>query len=135
MEFQEIIDKLKEHEDRIKKLEGTSSFSTETNPLQIQRNKSIREFLNEFRFKTATDRTLVIMHFFELFRSKRKLTAQEIRGGFKELREKSPKNIFDKLQMLDKKALIMADGKEGKCTLWTITSSGLDYLEKLKRDV
>ena len=67
-------------------------------------------------------------------KGKVKVTAQNIVDGFKEIREKTPQNIFDKLQMLGKKALIMADGKEAGYILWTITHSGIEYLDKLKNN-
>ena len=134
MEEEEITKKLEEHEDRIKKLEEALIIQPQVIQTPIKRERSMREFYNEFTQKTETDKTLIVMRVLEELKGKVKVTAQNIVDGFKEIREKTPQNIFDKLQMLSKKALIMADGKEAGYTLWTITHSGIEYLEKLKNN-
>ena len=121
MEEEEITKKLEEHEDRIKKLEEALIIQPQVIQTPIKRERSMREFYNEFTQKTETDKTLIVMRVLEELKGKVKVTAQNIVDGFKEIREKTPQNIFDKLQMLSKKALIMADGKEAGYTLWTIT--------------
>ena len=69
MESQEIIKKLEEHEKRIKKLEENFNHPLDVASPIMKRDKSLREFLNEFNSKTDTDKTLIVMRFFEIFRS------------------------------------------------------------------
>ncbi len=133
MEQIDIIKKIEEHEDRIRKLEELLIHKEPVAESTVKRDRSMRELFNGFSFKTETDKTLVVMRVIELFKNKNKVTAKDVLEGFKELREKGPNNVFDKLQMLDKRAFIMADGKEGT-TLWVITNSGIEYLEKLKKN-
>jgi hypothetical protein len=131
MEEDKILKSLKALEERLKKLEGSDQ---QPKPIigfyTMTKEKSMREFFNEFdNVKSDTDKALIIMRFYELFKSKDKITALQILEGFREIREKVPQNIFDKLQLLDKRGLIMHNGKEGNTTLWSITNTGEKYLE------
>ena len=61
MEEEEITKKLEEHEDRIKKLEEALIIQPQVIQTPIKRERSMREFYNEFTQKTETDKTLIVM--------------------------------------------------------------------------
>lgn len=96
------------------------------------KNESFMEFFKKFNPKKETDKTLVIMYFLESGRNIVNITTKNIAEGYKEIREKGPANVADKIQMLHKKGLIMPGEMVDNLKGWVITRSGLDYLEGLK---
>ena len=98
------------------------------------KNESFMEFFKKFNPKKETDKTLIIMYFLESRRDIVNITTKDIAVGYKEIREKAPTNIPDKIQMLHKKGLVMPGEIIDKLKGWVITRSGLDYLEELKNE-
>jgi hypothetical protein len=133
MTEQEMIRWLQNHEERIKKLEESYVAPVQTSN-SAQKELSIREFLDGFAAKADTDKTLVMMRYYEVFKGKDKITSAEILAGFKEAREVPPQNISDKLQLLCKRGFVMVSGAQGNTNFWTVTNTGGKYLEGLKND-
>lgn len=133
---EKIKSKIEEIERRLEKIEGKIENKTKILPQKSNKEKSLREFINEHKEKSDNDKTLLILYFLENFRKIKDITTIEISQGFKEIREKVPKNIADKFQKLAKKGYIMSspcqDKKKGKNT-WTYTNSGEEYVLSLKK--
>lgn len=133
----QIIQHLNNLDRRLSKVESSLS-SEKPNNLLVEaiphkvREESFMEFLKKYSPEKETDKTLVIMYFLESKRNLLHITTKNISEGFKEVREKVPTNVADKIQMLHKKGLIMPGENVDKLKGWMITRSGLEYLEVLK---
>ena len=135
MQEEELKRLLEDHEERIKKLESKREKDLSDNIIPTEKPKSLREFFKEYRSKNDTDKTLIIIKFYEAFKGDSAITVKEISQGFKEMREKLPQNISDKLQLLDKRGLAMPIEKKGRFKCWVLTNSGEKYLrDKLEGD-
>ena len=135
--FDKIMKNLEELNKRISNIE--SSLSTKKSEIsvirdspKVVRGESFMEFFRKYSTEKETDKTLIIMYFLESRRNILNITTKDISGGFKEVREKTPVNVADKIQMLHKKGLIMPGDMVNNLKGWMITRSGLKYLEKLK---
>lgn len=135
----ELLNKLEERMNRLENLLFTvevpnSDLQAKKSEGVIDRKESFMEFFRKHNPKSDTDKTLVIMYFLELNRALKNITTKNISEGFREVREKVPTNVADKVQLLHKKSLIMpAESVEGM-NGWMITQSGLDYLGDLKKN-
>ena len=98
------------------------------------KEKSFVEFYLDHKPKNETDKTLVIMNFLERAREIENITSKDISQAFKEVREKPPVNVSDKIQMLHKRGLIMPGEIVNNMKGWMITRTGLEYLEKIKNE-
>jgi hypothetical protein len=74
------------------------------------------------------------MYFLESEKNMSSITTKDISKGFKEIREKTPANVSDKVQLLHKKGLIMPGDLINNLRGWMLTRTGLDYLEELKNE-
>jgi len=111
---------------------GTSEkFYNEENK-QIK-DESPREFLLKFHPKNGTEKSLVAIYFLEKKGSK-PITVREIADVLKEMREALPKNLSDKIQMLDKRGLVKKVGQEGRRKCWIVSNTGEEYLRRLRED-
>ena len=100
---------------------------------KLAKEESAREFFLKFSPKTDTEKTLVAINFLEK-KGLQTITVQEIANAYKEMREPLPKNISDKIQMLDKRGLLRKAGQEGKRKCWLISNTGEEYLRRLYED-
>ena len=138
---EEILNKIMQHlEDLNKRISSIEkNLSTEKSgillterPKEESRRESFMEFFRKYSPDKATDKTLIIMYFLELVRDVVNITTKDISSGFKEVREKVPANVADKIQMLHKKGLIMPGDNVDNLRGWLITRTGLDYLKELE---
>ena len=132
-----IMKYLEDLNKRISNIENNLStrkpeISVEQEPFKVVKLESFIEFFKKFDPKSETDKTLVIMFFLESKRNIKNITTKDIAEGYKEVREKTPVNVSDKVQLLHKKGLIMPGQTVNTLKGWIITRSGLEYLEKLK---
>ncbi len=97
------------------------------------KEESPREFLLKFNPKTDTEKTLVAIHYLEE-KNCPTITIKEIENIFKEMREKVPANISDKIQLLDKRAFLKLTGQEGKRKNWVVSNKGEEFLGRLKEN-
>ncbi len=136
--LEETLKGIKRIEERLIKIENRL-FGEEKIVIQVPmepptlKEKSFMEFYLEHEATNATDKTLVIMDFLEKIRGKREVTTKDIAEAFKEVREKVPLNISDKIQMLHKKGFVMPGEMINNLKSWTITRIGLAHLEELKK--
>ncbi len=132
-----IMQDLEDIKQRVSMIESNlpkreESFEKKEKDVLPMKQESFMEFFIKYKPKKDTDKTLVIMHFLESRWDMENITIKEISEGFKEVREKKPLNISDKLQLLHKKGLIMPSNPTSRLKSWMITRTGLNYLEKLK---
>jgi len=123
----EIVAKL----DAIFDKEISENFYNEKNK-QIK-DESPREFLLKFHPKNDTEKTLVAIYFLEK-KGLQLITTNEIADTLKEMREKLPKNISDKIQLLDKRGFVKKAGQEGRRKCWIVSNRGEEYLRRLQED-
>ena len=100
---------------------------------KLAKKESAREYFLKFNPKSDTEKTLVIINFLEK-KGLTSITAREIANAFKEMREPLPKNVSDKIQMLDKRGLVVLAGQEGKRKCWLISNTGEGYLRRLRKN-
>ncbi|MBS3160013.1 hypothetical protein J4436_04445 [Candidatus Woesearchaeota archaeon] len=134
-----IMEYLEDLNKRISDIENNLStrnpeISVEQDPFKAVKQESFIEFFKKFDPKNETDKTLVIMFFLESRRNIKHITTKDIAEGYKEVREKTPVNVSDKVQLLHKKGLIMPGEIVNNLKGWIITRSGLEYLKKLKNE-
>ena len=125
-EIMEIKKKLKEHEERISKLESAS----QTKPETVKKKISIKEFILSKKPKNDVQKTLAVGYFLEKYENISPFNVKDLERGFIAAREKVPKNIGDKVQKNIKKDHMM-EFKEEKDNLkaWILTNSGEKYIE------
>ncbi len=134
-----ILEYLEDLNKRISNIEDNLSrrkpeILVEQELLKAVKQESFIEFFKKFDLKSETDKTLVIMFFLESRRNIKHITTKDIAEGYKEVREKTPANVSDKVQLLHKKGLIMPGEIVNNLKGWIITRSGLEYLEKLRNE-
>ncbi len=134
-----IMDKLEELQSEITSIKGLlptekmKVLGTHESP-EVIREESFMEFFRKYNPKKDTDKTLVIMKTLESIRGLDNITSKNITESFREVREKIPKNVADKIQLLHKKGFVMPGEIVDKMKGWIITRSGLDYLGKMKNE-
>jgi|GEM_PF-2445725 len=138
--LEDIMKKLNELQSEISSIKNNLSsekleMQNTPMPQAKLRTESFMEFFNKFNPKNEVDKTLVVMHFLELNRHKQNITTKDIAEGFKEVREKVPINVADKIQWLHKKGRVMPGEAVDNLKGWLITRSGLDYLKELKDEI
>ena len=136
--LKDIMNKLEKIESEISYLKGILSKekaemqNTQTSQEKM-RKESLMEFFRKYNPKKDTDKSLVIMRFLEVNREMNNITSKSIIEGFREVREKPPQNVADKIQALHKKGFVMPGEIVENLKGWVITRSGLNYLEELKK--
>ncbi len=119
--------KLKDHEDRIKKLENMAN----ENLLELK-NNSIKDFMFSKNPSTDVQKTLVIGYYFEEYENEPSFNVDDILKGFNDSKEIPPdrKKIYDKIKAnVDKKYMMVAEGENSKKKSWKLTNDGLRYVE------
>lgn len=129
-----IMSKPNKLEERVGKLEKRVSIletqlgeRTVDIPASNEKSKktSIKEFLLEKNSLGDVQKTLAIAYYLEAFEGMTSFNADDLKKGFRQAKERLPKNINDKVNMNIKKGHIMnqEEKKDGK-KAWEITSSG-----------
>lgn len=136
----EIEQRLKKCEDGImelkKKLNIILQKSEKTVPRDLapsEKEESPREFYIRYNPKTSTEKTLVVISFLEK-KGIENITIKEIAEGFREMREPTPPNVSDKIQLLDKRGFLMKVDKMDKRHCWLLSNSGEKFLEGMKNE-
>lgn len=122
----EIIEKLKELEMRLTKLESFSRINRE----QTQKKLSIKEFIRSKSPENDVQKTLTIGYYLENHENMECFNLNDIKKSFKEAREKIPKNPSDKIQLNIKKGHLMDfENKKDNLKSYVLTNSGEKYVE------
>ena len=123
-----IIQKLKEHEKRIIKLENSILKGVEIE--KVEKKMSIREFLLSKKPKDYVNKTLAIGRFLEKYKDLEFFNKNDLEEYFKKAKEKLPSNTNDKVNRNIKKGYMTeVDKKKDNLKCWCLTKSGIKFCE------
>jgi len=128
LDLKQIEELLKNHEERIKKLE----FSATNANLQIQpiKEKSIKEFILEKQPKGTYNLGIAIAYYLEKYLKMSSFTSADLEQGFRDVKEPMPKNIPDLMYKNTKNAFFMeVKEQKNKSKSWVLTNSGEKLVE------
>jgi hypothetical protein len=130
MQNTEIEQILRNHEDRIKKLEAILSSKEPTVLPEHKKLLSIKEFILQKKPSSDIRKGLTIAYYLEKYRHIESFTITEIEEGFKEARETIPNNLSDVMYKNTKQGFFMETkkDKDGKKS-YTLTSTGEKFVE------
>ena len=130
MDNSQIEQILRNHEDRISKLEATLSTQEQEISKSPKKELSIKEFILQKKPASDLRKALTIAYYLEKFRQITSFTITELEEGFKEAKEPIPKNLSDVIYKNAKRGLFM-ETKERKDSkkAWTLTSTGEALVE------
>ena len=121
-----IRKKLEEHEERISYLENF--FNKQE--IKTIKKLSIREFLISKNPKNDVQKTLGICYYLETYEHKASFNKEDIEEGFRRAKEKVPDNINYKVFRNIKNGYLMeAKNKLDNLKTWTLTNSGIEFVE------
>jgi len=124
----EIIQKLKDHEKRIVKLEKSILKGAESE--KLDKKMSIREYILSKKPKKDVNKTLAIANFLEKYKDLKFYNKNDLEEYFKKAKEKPPVNINDKVNLNIKKGYMMeVDEKKDNLKCWCLTKSGIKFCE------
>jgi len=125
-EINQIKKVLDDHEKRISKLENY----LKTKP-EIKRKKiSVKEFILSKRPKSDVQKTRAIAYYLEKYRGFNSFNIKDLEKGFRDAKEKIPKNLGDKIQKNISQGYMMeAEGKKNNLKAWVLTNSGEKNVE------
>lgn len=122
----EIINRLNTLEQRINAIEGKATL-----PVQKEtKNLSIREFILSKHPKDEIQKTLLICYYIESNMNIPFFNVKDIESGFRQAKEKLPRNINYNVFMNIKKGYLMeSNEKKDNLKSWSLTNSGIRFLE------
>jgi hypothetical protein len=131
MDLSEIEKQLKNHEERITKLEVKMlEFRPSTNN-EFSKGLSIKEFILEKKPDGMYQMGLAIAYYFEKYKKFPFFTREELADGFKQAREPIPSNLSAVIYKNAERGYFMdANEKKNNKNAWMLTNSG----EKLVED-
>ena len=114
---------------RVAKLEGAPDTVAQSN-----KSQSIREFFIARSPKSQSEKAICIIYFNECIDgNKNGIDSKWLKDAFKRVKEKVPGNISDVIFQCNKKAWIQPADNTGKSVLYTITITGIKYVEDLPK--
>ena len=120
---------MKQTDERLEKLEEIRNTPSNDVKMDI----SIGEFIRSQKQTTGADRTLLILHFKEKYEHIESWGIDELKEGYRQIRETLPPNPSDHLYQATKKGLIMevTKKKKGNSRSYMFTHSGEMYIKSL----
>ena len=129
--IKEIINRLNNLEQRIITLEGKDIQPIQRDP----KNLSIREFILSKNPKDEIQKTLLVCYFIENNEGIPFFNVKDIESGFRQAKEKLPKNINYNVFMNIKKGYLMeSNEKKDNLKSWSLTNSGIRFVEANYKD-
>ncbi|MDG6999672.1 MAG: hypothetical protein JRN15_11215 [Nitrososphaerota archaeon] len=124
-EMDKIKKTLAQHEKRIAALEGKPKPQTRS-----RKETSIKEFIIEKLPKTDVQRTLVIGYFLEQRRNYPSFNVKDLEDGFREAKERPPKNInLAVIGNITNGHMMEVKEKKDEKKSWTLTNSGVVFVD------
>lgn len=125
-EIAKIKRKLEEHETRISKLEQLF----QAKPESIGKEVSAKEFVLSKKPKNDVQKTLAIGYYLERYKGLPSFNVKDLESGFREAKEKVPKNInLCVIANISKDHMMEAKEKKGKLKAWVLLNLGEKYVE------
>ncbi len=117
---------------RVEKLEKESRSP---NSSTASKAESIREFFLKKQPKNDIEKTICVVYFLEMVKGETDgLTTSEVRNGIQQAREKVPTNVSQDLIFCTEKGWIDLLRKEKGKAYWTITNTGIDFVEQSRSE-
>jgi hypothetical protein len=117
-------------EARLVRIESQSVHETVELKGVIKKRLSLREFMNSKLMTSEVQKTLAIAYYLEIHDGMSSFNAQDIKKGYSLAKEPSPRNINDTINKNIQKGYLMdADEKKEGNKAWTLTNSGIGFLE------
>ena len=124
--FEEISQKLEDHEKRIVKLEKLIARGFEDE--KLEKKLSIREFLLSKKLKSDVDKTLAFGYFMEKYANLKFYNIRDFEKYFNKAKEKMPKNLNLAIYSNIKKGYISeVEEKKDNLKCWCLTKSGMKF--------
>lgn len=115
---------------RLDKLEKALKYPT---PSTKTKEESLREFLLRLNPGNDVEKTICIVYFMEIVKQiSEGLNSSVVQEGFKAAKEKVPTNVSNNLSRCAEKGWIDEFKKEKGKVYWTITNSGMAFVEQLE---
>lgn len=125
-EIAEIKKKLEEHDKRLSNLESLFQAKPEV----VEKQISIKEFILSKKPKGDIQKTLAIAYYFERHKGLFSFNVKDLRGGFRNAREKVPENInVCVIKNIENGHMMEAEEKKDKLKAWVLTNTGEEYVE------
>lgn len=120
-DIDQIEKRLKNHEERISKLERLF----QTKPENIQKKLSIKEFILSKKSKSDIQRTLAMGYYLEKYENLTSFNAKDLENGFRRAKENVPGNINNQvIRNIQKGYMMEARDKKDNRKAWYLTNSG-----------
>lgn len=125
-EILRVKKKLEEHDKRLSKLE--SLFLAK--PGAVKKQVSIKEFIISKKPKDDVQRALAIGYYLEKYEELFSFNVRDLEKGFRDAKEKIPKNInLCVIANIRKGHMMEAKEKKDNLKAWVLTNSGEKYVE------
>jgi len=125
-EIAEIKKKLDEHDKRLSNLESLFQAKPEV----VEKQISIKEFILSKKPKGDIQKTLAIAYYLERHKGLLSFNVKNLRGGFRNAREKVPENInVCVIKNIENGHMMEAEEKKDKLKAWVLTNTGEEYVE------
>lgn len=130
-EMDELNKKIEEHEKRIEALEEELETLAKRKKINVNKKViSIKEFILSKNPKNDVQKTLAIGYYLEKYGNIQCYNLNDIKQGFKDAREKLPKNVGDKIQLNIRKGhMTECKNKKDKLKTFVSTATGEKYVE------
>jgi len=130
MEIDEKLENLKKeisnHEQRISELESL----LQKNPKVAKKKISIKEFILSKKPKKEVQKTLVVGYYLEKYELLTSFNAKDLKEGFRNAKEKIPKNInYKVIKNIEEGYMMESKEKKDNFKAWTLTDSGEKFVE------
>jgi len=125
-EILRIKKKLEEHDKRLSKLESLFLAKREA----VKKQVSIKEFILSKKPKSDVQKTVAIAYYLEKYKGLSSYNIKDLESGFRDAKEKVPKNInLCVIANIGKDHIMEAEEKKNNLKAWVLTSSGEKYVD------
>lgn len=125
-EILRVEKKLEEHDKRLSKLESLFQARPEVAKKEI----SVREFILSKKPENDVQRTLTIGYYLEKYEGLLSFNVKDLESGFRDAKEKVPKNInLCVIANISKGHMMEAKERKDNLKAWVLTNSGEKYVE------
>lgn len=120
--------RIDELEQRIDELE--QAVFEEERDIRGQKKMSLAEFLKECDASDYTEKAVAIGYFLEKYDEVDTYTTADIQDSWRRAKMQQPGNLHDVVRRASSNGHLMDSGENDGATEWTLTQSGIDYVEE-----
>jgi hypothetical protein len=131
MEIEEIRKILREHDERLKKVEGALFGNVVQDRPVTSKKLSIGEFVLQKNPQDDLQRTVLFAYFLEKYDGQESFNSEDIQSCFIKSKAKTPTNISDKINQCIKKGWVSEHpGKKSGKKAFYLTTTGATAVDK-----